>query len=307
MTDELRAAALRPDASLGDRVLVDAVDDPGAGHDRVFPALDRAADEADGGLGLLVLRRHQRPGLVGAELAPPRLGDPVRVGVPEGGLARRRLGQRLAVGASPVGQPSQDRVRERDRALQPRAADELDGLVDRRVARHPVEERELVRAEPEGGTHRRVELADGAAADGLDRVVERPAALDGAVGEAAGERPVAPVEPLGGRAERPVRIGAVLEDPADDRERRAAGRGDGAHRSPRRQASTGIRLPPWGWSSSGSKPPSAPTRARQTVTGRPASSVRAPMCGLRARTTRTSSAAGRSRSSHRSSGPIFAA
>ena len=58
-----------------------------------------------------------------------------------------------------------------------------------------------------------------------------------------------------------------------------------------------MRLPPSGCTSSGSNAPSSPTRARQTVTGRPCSSARAPMCGERARTRRTSSSAGRSRSS----------
>ena len=255
--------------------------------------VDRAADEPDGRLGLLVLRRHQHPRLVGAELAPPRLGDPVRVRVPQRRLPRRRLRQALEEAPGAVGQLPQDGVRERDRALEPRAAHELDGLVDGCVARHAVEVGQLVRAEPERGAHGRVELADRPPPERLDRVVERPGALDRAVGEAPRERAVALVEPAGLGAQRAIGVGAVLEDAPDDREGDAPRGRDRAHRRPRRQASTGIRFPPSGCTSSGSKLPSGATRARQTVTGRPSSSARAPMCGLSARTTRTSSAAGR--------------
>ena len=66
VTDELRAAALRPDAALLDRRLVDAVDDPGAGKiDRVLlpstaPRTRRTAVSAAS-----FCARHQRPGVVG--------------------------------------------------------------------------------------------------------------------------------------------------------------------------------------------------------------------------------------------------
>ena len=62
-----------------------------------------------------------------------------------------------------------------------------------------------------------------------------------------------------------------------------------------------MRRPPSGCTSSGSNEPSSATRARQIVTPRPWSSARAPMCGESARTRSTSSTAGRSRSSRRSS------
>ena len=61
---------------------------------------------------------------------------------------------------------------ERDRALEPRTAHELDGLVHRSVCRD-VGEAELVRAEPERRTDRRVELAHRTLPERLDRVVER--------------------------------------------------------------------------------------------------------------------------------------
>ena len=70
-----------------------------------------------------------------------------------------------------------------------------------------------------------------------------------------------------------------------------------------RRTPSGGRPP--GCTSSGSNVPSSPTRARQTVTLRPSSSARAPMCGESARTTSTSSRAGRARSRIRSSGSIL--
>ena len=75
------------------------------------------------------------------------------------------------------------------------------------------------------------------------------------------------------------------------------------HLRPRRYASYAMRRPPAGCTSTGSNAPSSPTRARQTIR----SSSRAPMCGESARTRLTSSCAGASGSSSRSSGPIFSA
>src|SRR5207253_8880077 len=85
---------------------------------------------------------------------------------------------------------------------------------------------ELVRAEPQRGTHRRVELADRPTAERLDRVVERAYPLHGAVREPLRERAVATIERRGGGAERAVRVRVVLEDAHHRLVRRAAGRGD---------------------------------------------------------------------------------
>ena len=95
----------------------------------------------------------------------------------------------------------------------PRGPHELDRLVDRRVARDAVQVRELVSAEPQRGAHRGIELPHGPPPELLDRVVERPCALDRAVGELTRERPVTLVEPCRFGAERPVRVRAVLEHP----------------------------------------------------------------------------------------------
>ena len=269
VADELRAAALRPDAALRKRGLVDAVDDERAVDQRILSSLDRAAHEPDRGLRLLVLRRHQRARSVGAEVAPPRVRDPVRVRVPERRLLRRALGERGAQLARAVREAPQDRVRERHRPLQPRAPDELDRLVDRGVAWDAVHERELVRAETERGQDGRVDLPHGALADRLDRVVERPLPLDRAVREATGERAVAVIQRTGLGAQDAVGVRVVLEHPPQNGECDPPRRRDRAHRSPRRHASTDIRFPPSGWTSSGSNVPSGATRARQTVTGRP--------------------------------------
>ena len=141
----------------------------------------------------------------------------------------------------------------------------------------------------------------------LDRVVERPRPLNGAVREAPGERAVALVERSGLGAQHAVGVRVVLEDPPHDGERDPPGRRDGAHRSPRRHASTDIRLPAVGLHLERLERPVVADPRAPHRDGPPSSSARAPMCGLRARTTRTSSAAGRSRSSYRSAAPIFSA
>ena len=89
-------------------------------------------------------------------------------------------------------------------------------LVRGRVRRDRVEVAELVRAEAQSGTHRRVELPHGPAAERLDRVVERTDALHRPVGDLHCEGPVALVEALRQRTERAVRVGVLLEDPPDD-------------------------------------------------------------------------------------------
>ena len=165
-----------------------------------------------------------------------------------------------------------------------------------------VHERELVGAEPKRGAHGRVELANGPLAERLDRVVERAGPLHRPVGELHRERPVARVErgALGGGAKDPVGVGVLLEDA-----RRTTSYGDlGA---PSRRCS---RAPCWSRSlrltaaRADTRPRHAPApfglhlqeldvpvdepaspaaRARQTVSGRPSTTPRAPMCGERAR------------------------
>ena len=70
----------------------------------------------------------------------------------------------------------------------------------------------------------------------LDRVVERARALHRPVGELPGEGTVAVVETADGAAKRAVGVGVLLEDAAEDVERRAR-RAGATHRSPRSHAS----------------------------------------------------------------------
>ena len=168
------------------------------------------------------------------------------------------------------------------RPLETGTSHELDRLVHRRVARDPVDERELIRAEAKRRPDGSIESRDPSSAERLDRVVERPGALDRTVREPLGERAVAVVEPGDRRAESAVRVRVVLEDAPQDVESRGACRAYG--RRPRSHASYAMRRPPSGCTSTGSNDPSSATRARHTVRPRPWRSARAPMCGERART-----------------------
>ena len=82
-----------------------------------------------------------------------------------------------------------------------------------------VEERELEEAEPQRGDGRRVELVD-RPRERLDHVVEAELALHRAVRELHRERPLARVEAPRLAVQRPVGVGALLEDPPHDRDRR---------------------------------------------------------------------------------------
>ena len=139
-------------------------------------------------------------------------------------MLQRPLRQRSQQRPDAVRNAAEHGVRERDGPLEPGAPDELDGLVHRRVLGHAVEVGELVRAEPQRGEDGRVELSDGPLAERLDRVVERPYALDSAVRELAGERPVALVEALGRAPQRPVGVRLLLEHAPQHLVGRAAGR-----------------------------------------------------------------------------------
>ena len=86
-------------------------------------------------------------------------------------------------------------------------------------------------------------LAQNEPAERLDRVVERPRALDGAVREPPCERAVTIVQVLGGAAQRAVGVRAVLEDAHEHLVRRAPGR---RYLSPRSHASYDILRPPSG-------------------------------------------------------------
>ena len=194
-------------------------------------AVDLASDEPDDGRAGLVLGPHQRPRTVRRRDRATRS----RRSSPDTSARARppadvESGSASTSGATLVGEASQHGVRERHRPLEPGSPHELDGLVDGRVARHAVEEGELVRAEAERGPNGRVEPRDGPASDRLDRVVERPGPLHGAVGELPGERAVAVVEAGGRGAQSAVGVRLVLEDAQEHVEgRRARGR-DGRHR-----------------------------------------------------------------------------
>ena len=240
--------------------------------------------------GRLVLGPHQRQRGLLAEVAPPDVPDPVRVGVLE-----RTLGERREQRLDPVGDAPEDGVREGDGALEPGPADELDRLVHRRVARDAVEEAELVRAEPERGEHGRVELPHRPLAERLDRVVERAGALDGAERELPRERPVAVVEPrsrrcaaLGRRRRRPRRRAAGR------RTRRASRRRDRAHG---RRATTWKRCQCFG--SPTAVRPSSSTSSSCSTSSPSSSAPRAPASGTSCRA-RTPNRPGRRRAGRRS-------
>ena len=59
----------------------------------------------DDGLQRLVLRPHQRERLFSTELTPPEPSDPIGIRVPERGLGRRRLRQRVEQLSQPECQP----------------------------------------------------------------------------------------------------------------------------------------------------------------------------------------------------------
>ena len=173
---------------------------------------------ADDELGGLVLGAHQRERLLLAPVPHPGLVDPVRVRLGKRPRWKRRDERREA-----LGEPARDGIREARRVRKPRVADELDDLVDDGV-RRSLAPGDLVAGDPERSQHGRVELARRPAAEHVDPVVDRADALNRAVGDALGERPVARVEPGGGRRHRPVRVRPVLEDPAHDLVGRTCGR-----------------------------------------------------------------------------------
>ena len=165
--------------------------------------------------------------------------------MPQRRLLRHSLRQSVDQRADPLGASPQHGVHKARGAGGAPGPNELDGLVHSRPRRHGVHERELVGPEPKPSPDGDVEAGHGPPADLLERVVERADALDRPVGEALCERPVARVELGGLRRERPVGVGAFVED-ADERPvARPGGRG----RSPqttlelvRRHAAAPLRL-----------------------------------------------------------------
>ena len=213
------------------------------------PSISPRTSRTTGSAGL-VLRAHERERLLRAEVAPPRLGDPVRVRVLQRGLARASPpGATSSSGRDPVGEPPQHGVRERDGPLEPGT----------RARARPTRSRRRSAATPStkpswyapsrsaartGGSRR----CDAATAERLDRVVERPHALHGAEREPLRERAIALVE-----ARRPP-------CEARDRRTRRPRRRAGGRRTPRARAGltvaareamprTSIRRPPSGWTS----------------------------------------------------------
>jgi hypothetical protein len=84
---QLRGAALRPDPARREHLLVDALD-PHSARKVGRLALDLSADDADDGLGRLVLRPHERQRLLVPQLLAPELVDRVGVRVLERSLRR---------------------------------------------------------------------------------------------------------------------------------------------------------------------------------------------------------------------------
>ena len=284
--DELRRRALRPDPALGQRALVDPVDVPCAG-DLSDPAFRRSRPRRAG--------RRSAPGSFCARMsarAPSGPSSRHHVSAIQSGyecferrLGRRRLGQRRRGAARiPSGEPAQHGVRERHRPLEAGTSHELDRLVHRRVARDPVDERRA-------GTRR------GGAPPGRERRVARRVvapsvsiawssvrdALDGAEREPLRERAIAFVEP-GDRRRGSARSAYASSSKTRSRTSNAAARAGltvaDREAMPRTPCAALRRAAP--------RPARTirprPTRARQTVTPRPWSSARAPMCGESART-----------------------
>ena len=99
---ELRAGALRPDAALGECALVDVLDVPGA-RERPGRARRRSRRARAGrrSPARSFWARISASAPSGAEVAPPRLGDPVGVRVRDGRLLPGRVRQRLDARARP--------------------------------------------------------------------------------------------------------------------------------------------------------------------------------------------------------------
>ena len=168
---------------------------------------------------------HEGTRVFGPEIAPPRLGDPVGVGMCERSLRRGVVGRDARSAPMPCASRRRTAFVNANGALESGAADELDRLVHRGVARR---RRRRTRA----GRHRDgVQPAragrggDAAAADRLDRVVERPDALHRAEREPLRERPVPLVEAGRGSSSARSAYASSSKTRTKDVERRAAAPG----------------------------------------------------------------------------------
>ena len=297
-------------------------------------------------LGRLVHGQHQSPGLGGAELREPALGQPDGQRVQHG----RPLGAAVVeLGEQPLalpGRPPQDGVDQAGAGTRSGGAGQRHRLVDGRVIGDAVGVVQLIQPQAQRRQHRLVELIHGPAGQRDDQMIEGRATLDRPVGQAHGQRAVAPIQPARLGVQGAVGVGAALEDPAHHRERAAAGgrhlcdggcvplaavahcRGRvaaqeiGGHHRPssrrlddeqlERARSAGQQQPPVqdveGADRGRSRPSSGHACAAWTPTTISSAERRpAPTWGCRARTTRSSSSAGRIGSSRRSTRVIFSA
>ena len=214
----------------------------------ILDSLDLTPNEPNNRRWRLVLGSHQRPRLVCPEIAPPGLGDPVGIRVLQRRLLPRLFAERLDERPSIVCEAPQDGVRKGHSPFEPGTADELDRFVDGRVPGYAVEIRELKGTESKCRPDGRVEPMDGTSTDRPDCRIEGSHALHGAVGELARQSAITVVERRGRRSEGTIGVGLVLEDPADDVERRGSSGSDrrSHQRSPRNQDAASMRLPPSG-------------------------------------------------------------
>jgi hypothetical protein len=153
----------------------------------------------------------------------------------ERSLGSARLGEGGEQRRDPLGKPTEYGVRERDRALQTGTAHQLDGFVDRGVARNAIDESELVGPQSQSRTHGRIEASDAAPAKRLDGVVECSGALNRTERKSLRQCAVARVEAGNRRWESAISVRAVLEDSQQNLKSRRAGRP--YDRSPRSHAS----------------------------------------------------------------------
>jgi hypothetical protein len=111
----------------------------------------------------------------------------------ESSVCRTFLRERVQQRTDPVCETTQDRIRERNRALESRFAHELDRFVHRCIARYSIDESKLIRAEPQRGAHRRIETGNASSAERLDCVVERSGPLNCPECQSLRERAIARV------------------------------------------------------------------------------------------------------------------
>ena len=102
--------------------------------------------------------------------------------------------------------------------------------------RRHLRERELVRAEPQRGLYRRIQLGHRAAAERLDPVVERPDPLNRAVGQPLRKGAIPRLEAGRSGGKGAVGVGGVLENATDGLVGGTPSRRD-AHLKPRKNSS----------------------------------------------------------------------